>query len=205
MPSTEGSAQPPTTLEVSSSHPRISSFGVLPFPRDPTRVRVPLVSLWCGHRRATERSGLYQTQPLNHPLGAPRRAINLHGFWLGLRTWVWCLPARSRLYERTNEVFGLPTTRGQSRSPEPSAYTVVGFGETTLRRPSRRPYGRLYRQGPCSKREGPTTDVEAPPLASQPLRRRTSLRKGVSGRLRTNSSLSSPCERHRHPSVPPTR
>ena len=32
MPSTEGSAQPSTTLEVSSSHPRISSFGVLPFP-----------------------------------------------------------------------------------------------------------------------------------------------------------------------------
>ena len=33
-----------------------------------------LVSLGCGHRRATEGSGLYQTQPLNLPLGAPRRA-----------------------------------------------------------------------------------------------------------------------------------
>ena len=149
MPSTEGSAQPSTTLEVSSSHPRISSFGHSRSPRSLVP-ELPLVSLGCGHRRATERSGLYQTQPLNLPLGAPRRAINLHGFGLGSRTWVWCLPARSRLRKRTNEVFGLPTTRGRSRSSEPSAYTVVGFGETTLRRPSRRPHGRLYRQGPWS-------------------------------------------------------
>ena len=83
MPSTDGSAQPSTTLEVSSSHPRVSPFGVLPFPAyhsfpstaglRTTRLRAPLVSLGCGHRRATERSGLYQTRPLNLPLGAPRR------------------------------------------------------------------------------------------------------------------------------------
>ena len=33
MPSTEGSAQPSTTLEVSSSHPRVSSFGHSRSPR----------------------------------------------------------------------------------------------------------------------------------------------------------------------------
>ena len=79
---------------------------VIPSPRPSfghSRSRVSLVSellrmvsLGCGHRRAAERSGLYQTQPLNLLLGAPRRAINLYGFGLGSRTWVWCLPARSR-------------------------------------------------------------------------------------------------------------
>ena len=68
----------------------------LPFPRFTCVRATPVVSLGCGHRRATERSGLYQTQPLNLPLGAPRRAVNLYGFGLGSRTWVWCLPARSR-------------------------------------------------------------------------------------------------------------
>ena len=75
MPSTEGSAQPSTTLEVSSSHPRVSSFGHSRSPRF-------LVSesrwspLRCGHRRATERLGLYQTQPLNLPLRCPAPTMN---------------------------------------------------------------------------------------------------------------------------------
>ena len=43
----------------------------LPFPRF-TRVRAtPVVSLGCGRRRATERSGLYQTHPMNLPSGRP--------------------------------------------------------------------------------------------------------------------------------------
>ena len=60
-------------------------------------------------------------------------------FWLGSRTLVWCLPARSRLCERTNEALDLPTTRGRQKPPEPSDYAVFSFGETTLRRPSLRP------------------------------------------------------------------
>ena len=135
--------------------------------------------LRCGHRRATERLGLYQTQPLNLPLGAPRRAIIS---WLGSRTWVWCLPARSRLCERTNEVFVLPLL-------------VVGRDHPSLRpmrslAPERRPFddraddrtvGSIVK-GHVPKREGPTTDVGTPPLASPPFRRRASLRRGVSGR-----------------------
>ena len=43
MPSTEGSAQPSTTLEVSSSHPRVSSFGHSRSPRSLVS-ELPLVS-----------------------------------------------------------------------------------------------------------------------------------------------------------------
>ena len=108
MPSTKGSVQPSTTLEVSSSHPRVPPSGH-------SRSRVSLVSellrwsLWsapcrfttlvgstrglglsgaaaeivfpllgAGHRRATE--------TVSSLLGAPRRAPTKS--WLGSRTWV---------------------------------------------------------------------------------------------------------------------
>ena len=105
-------------------------FRPLPFPCF-ARVRgTPMVSLGCGHRRATERSGLYQTQPLNLPFGAPRRRFNLYGFRLGSRTWVWCLP---RTLTSAVRIRTRPSTFlllvGQEKSSEPSAYTVVGFGK----------------------------------------------------------------------------
>ena len=184
----------------------------LPFPRF-TRVRAtPMVSLGCGHRRAAERSGLYQTQPLNLPLGAPRRAINLYGFGSVRGLGFGVSPRALALCERTNEAFDLPTNRGRQKPSEPSAYAVVGFGrdDPSPTEPSTYAVGSVVK-GHGPDREGPTTDVETAPLASQPLRRRDSLRQGVSGRLRTFQPIGgpvrmpSPCERHRHLSVPPIR
>ena len=122
----------------------------LPFLRF-TRVRVTsMVSLGCGHRRAAERSGLHQTQRLNLPLGAPRRAINLHGFGSDRRPG---FGVSSR---------ALVSVRERTR-PSTFPLIVVGRCHPSLRpmRPlasERRPfsdrafdlYGRLCRQGPWS-------------------------------------------------------
>mgnify|MGYP006056599241 CR=1 FL=1 len=119
MPSTEGSAQPSTTLEVSSSHPRVPPFGH-------SRSRVSLVSellRWSLSGAATveqpRRSELYQTQPLNLPSRRPAPGRQPIRFWLGSRTWVWCL-TRS-LPEGTNGDFDLSTIRGRQEPSEPSA------------------------------------------------------------------------------------
>ena len=182
MPSTEGSAQPSTTLEASSSHPRVPPFGH-------SRSRVSLVSellRWSLSGAATveqpRRSELYQTQPLNLPSRRPAPAVNLYGFGLGSRTWVWCL---------TRSLPGAQTRT--STSP----LFVVGRSHPNLRPKrslvlERRPfnnrafdlYGRLCRQGLHSR--GPTTDVGTSRLA--PLRRGGSLLK-ARRRLRTNSSF----------------
>ena len=73
MPSTEGSAQPPTTLEVSSPIPASPPSASSRSPRT-TRVRAQLVSLGCGHRRATKRSGLKPSSrrpaPSHRPSGS---------------------------------------------------------------------------------------------------------------------------------------
>ena len=148
----------------------------LPFPRF-TRVRAtPVVSLGCGHRRATERSGLYQTQPLNLPLGASRRAVSLYGFG-SVRGLGFGVSPRAlvSVRERTNQAFDLPTTRGRQKPSEPSAYAAVSFGETTLRRPSLQPI-----RSALSSRT-PNREVPQPMLRLlsrlAPLRRRNSLRK----------------------------
>ena len=122
----------------------------LPFPRF-TRVRAtPMVSLGCGYRRAAERSGLYQTQPLNLPLGALHRAINLYGFG-SVRGLGFSVSPRA-----------LVSVRERTR-PSTFPLIVVGRSYPSLRpmrslASERRPfsdraaglYGRLCRQGPWS-------------------------------------------------------
>ena len=151
MPSTEGSAQPSTTL----------GGAVIPSPRPSfghSRSRVLLVpellrmvSVGCGHHRAAERPGLYQTQPLNLPLGAPRRAVDLCGFGSVRGLWFGVSPR------------ALVSVRERTR---PSTFPLIVVGRSN---PSRRPtcgrwlrerrpfsdravdlYGRLCRQGPGS-------------------------------------------------------
>ena len=65
---------------VSSSHPRIPLSGTpvpafRPYSGPLVRGTPVVVSLGCGHRRAKERLGLYQTQPLNLALDAPHRSL----------------------------------------------------------------------------------------------------------------------------------
>ena len=90
-----------------------SPFRPLPFPRFACVRGTPMVSLGCGHRRATERPKLYQRQPLNLPIGGPRRRlqpIRLSARFedLGLVS----SPNAHNRCENTNEAFDLPTTRG---------------------------------------------------------------------------------------------
>ena len=123
---------------VSSSHPRIplSATPVPAFCSCPSysgglsRVRPP---------PSNREIGTLSDSALEPPSRRPAPGRQPIRFWLGSRTLVWCLPARSRLCERTNEAFDLPTTRGRQKPPEPSDYAVFSFGETTLRRPSLRP------------------------------------------------------------------
>ena len=125
--------------EVPSSHPRVSpsathvpAFCSFPSYSDgPSRVRPPPSSREVGTLpdpalEPCSRRPAPGHQPIRLRLGSRR-------------TWGWCLPARSRLCERTNEAFDLPTNRGRQKPSEPSAYAAVGFGETILLRPSRRP------------------------------------------------------------------
>ena len=186
MPSTEGSAQPSTIpggVVIPSPCP---SFGH-------SRSRVSLVSellRWSLSGAATVeqprgRSTLSASAfgPSSRRLAPGHQPVRC---WLGSRTWVWCLPARSRLCGRTNEAFDLPTNRGRQKPSEPSAYTVVGFGgdDPSPTEPWTYAAGSIVK-GHGPDREGPKTDAETAPLASQPLRRRDSLRQGVCGRLRT--------------------
>ena len=72
--------QPSTTLGgvvIPSPHPPFGYSRSRVSPVFGARVRgTPVVvSLGCGHRRAKERLGLYQTQPLNLALDAPHRSL----------------------------------------------------------------------------------------------------------------------------------
>ena len=131
--------------EVSSSHPRVPPFGQTPVPAfhscpsysgGLSRVRPP---------SSNREVGTLSDSSLEPSLSAPRAGPSTRTVWLGSRTWVWCLPARS-LRERTR--------------PSTFPLLVVGRSHPSLRpmrslASERRPfddrafdlYGRLCRQG----------------------------------------------------------
>ena len=123
----------------------------LTFPRFALFRATPMVPLGCGHRRAAERSGLYQTQPLNLALGAPRRAINPYGFGSargGLGVGVSPrahVSVRERTRPSTFPLIVVDRSHPSLRPMRPLASERRSFSDRAVDL-----YGRLCRQGPWS-------------------------------------------------------
>ena len=91
-------------------------------------------------------------------------------------------PRALSLCERTNLVFVLPLlVAGRGHPKLRPMRSLVSERRPFDDRADDRTVGSIVK-GHVPKREGSTTDVETPPLASQPFRRKASLRIGVSGR-----------------------
>ena len=124
MPSTEGSAQPSTTLEVSSSHPRVSSIRPLPFPAF-TRDRVP-AGLLSGAATVGYREVWTLSDSALEP-SSRRPAPTMNQQFLGRFEDLGLVSPRAlvSVRERTrSSSFHYSWSVGSS---EPSAYAVVGF------------------------------------------------------------------------------
>jgi hypothetical protein len=180
MPSTEGSAQPSTTLNVSSSHPRVSSFRPLPFPAF-TRDRVP-AGLLSGAATVGYREVWTLSDSALEP-SSRRPAPTMNQQFLGRFEDLGLASPRALVSVRER-------TRSSSFHYSWSVGVLRSFGLCGRWLPVGRPFddraddhtvGSIVK-GHVPEREGPTTDVETPPLASQPFRRKDSLRGGVSGR-----------------------
>ena len=160
MPSTEGSAQPSKHSRcrhpIPASPPSASSRS----PRT-TRVRAPLVSLGCGHRRATERSGLEPSSRRPAPSHQPSGFGSVRGLGFGVTPRALVSIDDSRL--------------------RPSTFTVEVIRVNERRHSKRRPFddrvddrtvGSIVKSYVPNERVPQTLGF---PLAAQPLRRGDSL------------------------------
>ena len=146
------------------------SFRPLPFPRF-TRVRAtPVVSLRCGHRRATEKVGALSDSALEPSFSAPRAGPSTYTVLARFEDLG--LVSHSLAPWGTNEDFGLSTIRGRRSHPNLRPMRSLALERRPFNDRAFDLYGRLCRQG-LHSRSPPLTGVGTSRLA--PLRRGGSL------------------------------